>query len=94
MSKYKNLNSNRYSFQDKFSKEDAVVYVVDYINNSLDKGDKRIGIFLDLAKAFDTMDHKMLLSKLNRLGISGITLNLCKLYLTDGYNSTDRDCTK
>ena len=49
------------------STEDVISDVMDYINNFLDKGDN-IGIFLDLAKVFNTMKHKILLSKLDYLG--------------------------
>ena len=42
-----------------------------------------LGIFKDLSKAFDTIDHKMLLTKLERYWIRGIAKELIKRYLTD-----------
>ena len=52
------------------------------ITKSLDDGKAVIGIFIDLSKAFDTVNHNILLDKLNYLGIHGVALQWFISYLT------------
>ena len=49
----------------------------------MDNNDVPIGIILDLSKAFGTIDHAILLSKLEHYGVDGIPLQLVKNYLTN-----------
>ena len=51
------------------------------ISESLDNGKFVCGIFVDLQKAFDTVDHKILLSKLEHYGIQGIANKWFETYL-------------
>ena len=58
------------------------------------RNEHAVDTFLDLSKAFDTINHAILLSKLFKYGIRGILLDLIQYYLTDrqqftSYNSTD-----
>ena len=51
--------------------------------DAIDKGNYACGVFIDLQKAFDTVDHEILLKKLSYYGIRGIALTLFKSYLSD-----------
>ena len=56
---------------------------VDRIINPMDNNDVRINIFLDLSKAFDTIDHNILLNKLRYYGLDGSTLLLVENHLSN-----------
>ena len=62
----------------KHSTELAVLELVDRITQELDKGHTPINIFIDLSKAFDTLDHDILLHKLSYYGIKYSALDLFK----------------
>ena len=52
----------------------ALLIMLENIRNALDNGECAIGIFPDFQKAFDTIDHNILLDKLFNYGIRGIAL--------------------
>ena len=49
----------------------------------MDRGKINIAVFLDLQKAFDTINHDILLKKLERYGMGSSVLNLLRNYLTE-----------
>ena len=57
--------------------------MIDKIITKMDKMDIPIGIFIDLSKAFDTLDHSILLHKLKFYGFNDIALSLMKSYLSN-----------
>ena len=57
------------TFKKKHSTEHAILQLVDQVNNSFEKNQFTLGVFIDLSKAFDTVDHKTLISKLRNYGI-------------------------
>ena len=63
--------------------------LVDRISNGLDK--KKDFIFLDLAKAFETSDHKILLNKLQYYGIKDVALQWFSSYISDRFQFVEMD---
>ena len=75
------ISSNQYGFKKKSNTLHAIYALTNNITNSIDKHDKIAAVFVDIKKAFDTIDHKILFIKLYKYGIRGQTLNLIKSYL-------------
>jgi len=67
----------------KKSTEDILRVAVDIISNSIDSGNAVCIAFLDLKKAFDSLDHYILLQSLSELGVLNAALNWFKNYLTN-----------
>ena len=79
--KYKILYQNQFGFRQGHSSHHACITLVNKITQSLDSGDMVIGIFLDLKKAFDTVNRKYFVKKLYSYGIRGQLINWFKSYL-------------
>ena len=73
--KNKLLFDNQYGFRPKHSTEHAALELIDRITNKMDTNEIPLNIFIDLSKAFDTIDHSILLNKLKYYGLKGSTLN-------------------
>lgn len=76
------LSDRQYGFRRHKSTEQAVCRLSDIVVSKLDKGDACIGVFLDLAKAFDSVSTTILLKKLDLLGVRGLALDWFTSYLT------------
>jgi len=80
----KNLNvicQSQHGFQPGHSPYMALLNMQDMITNAIEKNEYSIGIFFDLAKAFDTVDHRIMLSKLEYYGVRGNQLKWFASYL-------------
>jgi len=64
------------------STNDALFEVDSFIRKNIDKNYKVLGIFLDVHKAFDCVNHEKLLEKLDKAGIRGVANNLLKSFLS------------
>ena len=65
--------SFQFSFRHKYSTTHALIHLVDKIRHKIDKGNYACGIFVDFQKVFDTVDHHILLKKLEYYGVRGIS---------------------
>ena len=75
------LSENHFGFRSNLSTELAALSFADHLTKQMDMKRTLINIYLDLSKAFDILDHNILLSKLNHNGISGVSNDLFKSYL-------------
>ena len=76
------ITNSQYGFRKKHSTEYTAIELVDRIIEKLDRNKVPFNIYIDLSKAFDMIDHNILLFKLNHYGIRNGALNLLKSYFT------------
>ena len=75
------LVEKKYGFRHGRSAYMAIIEMVDRISAAIDNGEYPIGILIDLSKAFDTINHSILLDKLEYYGIRGFALKWFESYL-------------
>ena len=68
------LYKKQFGFQTGHSTEQSIIQLVDQINSNFEKDQYTLGVLTDLSKAFDTVDNKILITKLENYGIKGINL--------------------
>ena len=76
------LYKYQFGFRNEHSPKLAIIYLVDKITNALQNGDFVLGLYLDFSKALDTVNHDILLKKLEYYGIRGVAYNWLQSYLS------------
>ena len=79
----KTLYSLQFGFCSKHSTAHALIQITEKIKHALDSGNHACGVFIDLQKAFDTVNHNILVDKLSYYGIRGISNQWFKSYLSN-----------
>ena len=95
------LYKYQFGFQTGKSTHMALIVLLDRISEALDTGACVIGVFLDSSRAFDTVDHSILLTKMHKYGIQGMALRWfeeClynrKQYVTDYFYKSNYELIK
>ena len=83
LTKFKILYEYQFGFREGHSTTQALAEITDRLKNVMDDKELSCGIFIDLTKAFDTVDHNILLRKMFSYGIRGNVHNLFKSYLSN-----------
>ena len=91
------IYEHQYGFRQKHSTNHALINITDKIQSALDNKSMAVGVFVDFQKAFDTVNHQILIEKLDHYGIRGCIKDWFQSYLTDrkqfvsidGFNSTE-----
>ena len=76
------LNHNQFGFRKKHSTSLALVHLTNKIASAIDRKEQTAEVFLDLSKAFDTLDHEILFNKLEQFAFRGMALQWIESYLS------------
>ena len=83
LTKNKILSDDQYGFRKGMNTKGALIKFINNVQNWVDEGMKTAAVFVDLKKAFDTVNYELLLKKLEKYGIRGIGLQWFKNYLNN-----------
>ena len=94
LNKNKIINDSQFGFRESHSTTHAISNINETILRNVELNEHTVSIYLDLSKAFDCVNHKILLDKLYHYGIRGIPHKLFQSYLTDRLQfTTINGCT-
>ena len=88
------ITSSKFGFRRRYNTELAVTLFTDKIRLAMDQGKLTGAVSIDLEKAFDTVEHSVLLSKLPFFGVTGNELKWIKTYLTCRFQYVHYDNVK
>ena len=77
------IYSKQFGFRSNHSTVHAVLSIIDKVQKAIEDREHSCGIFLDFSKAFDTVNHEILLTKLEFYGIRGIVKDWFTSYLSN-----------
>ena len=77
------LNDKQFGFRAGHSTEHAILELIDQVINAFDNMNFVLEVFIDLSKAFDSVDHNMFLEKLSMYGVKGNNLKYFHSYLSN-----------
>ena len=82
----------QFGFRQQYSTSHALINITKNIRKGLDDGNIGCGVSVDLQKAFDIVDHQILLAKLNHYGICGVSNDWFKSYLSNHNQYVSTNC--
>ena len=71
---YNILHRCQFGFRKNYLTSHALNHIINRISSAIDQRESTVGVFLDLSKAFDTLDHQILFTKLEHYGIRDVAL--------------------